>query len=538
MRDNYNEDHIPEILIVDDMPDNVRMTSLVFKEKGYKVRIALSGKLALQAVQDNLPDLILLDIDMPEMDGFEVCEQLKTDDNLKKIPVIFISSMCETIDKVKAFKVGGVDYVEKPFLGAELFARIETQLKIRNLQHEVSCHNQRLETLVHERTAQLASTCHELEQSHFKLQESEKRYRRITEEITDYVYTVTVRDGRALETRHGMACEAITGYKAQEFAEAPLLWINMVPPEERDEIVEHVKKILAGKELPAIEHRIVRKDGQIRWVIDKAVLHFDFNDVLVSYEGVISDITERKQAEDKLIRTKEELELAHNKLIEASQSERLALTGRIAANIAHEIRNPSTSASLALAQLRCTLKPKEKQVICLEIIERNINRINYLVDEMLNCARPLELNLKPHDIHEILGLAIQSAEMKMKVKKIRLMKKFTAVEPTVKVDKEQIGRVFLNIIINAIDAMSKKGDILTIVTENNGEVFLIKIKDTGKGIPEGDIIKIFDPFFTSKPSGIGLGLATCYSVVVRHGGTIEVSSEVSKGTIFTVTLPV
>ena len=86
--------------------------------------------------------------------------------------------------------------------------------------------------------------------------------------------------------------------------------------------------------------------------------------------------------------------------------------------------------------------------------------------------------------------------------------------------------------------MSDKGDILNIGTENNGESFQIKIKDTGKGIPEGDIIKIFDPFFTSKPSGIGLGLATSYSVVVSHGGTIEVSSEVSKGTTFTVTLPV
>ena len=463
---------------------------------------------------------------------------------------------------------------------------------------------------------------------------------------------MTVRDGRPLETKHGMACEAITGYKVQHFTADPLLWINMVPPEERDGIVEHVKNILAGKELPAIEHRIIRKDGHIRWVRDKSVLHFDSHNVLVSYEGVISDITERKQAEEelkksrefdralfdhnpietivadcngrvvgfnlmkrnsgdklpklgdimykdyagkhkcdmhaelmkcirtgkketfpdlkygnkflsvtiapfpegaiitaiditerkkaveKLISAKAELELAHNKLLEGRQSERLAFTGRIAANIAHEIRNPSTSVSLALAQLSGALKPKEIQVKYLGIIERNINRINYLIDEMLNCARPPELNLKPHDIHEILKLAIESAELKMAVKKIRLVKKFTSADSTLNVDKEQIGRVFLNIIINAIDAMSDKGDILNIGTENNGESFQIKIKDTGKGIPEGDIIKIFDPFFTSKPSGIGLGLATSYSVVVSHGGTIEVSSEVSKGTTFTVTLPV
>ena len=149
MRDNSSKERVPEILIVDDMPDNVQMTSLLLKEKGYKARPALSGKLALQAVQDNLPDLILLDIDMPEMDGYEVCKQLKIDGKTKEIPVIFISSMCETIDKVKAFQLGGVDYVEKPFRSEELFARIETHLRIRKLQLEVSCHNQNLETLVH-----------------------------------------------------------------------------------------------------------------------------------------------------------------------------------------------------------------------------------------------------------------------------------------------------------------------------------------------------------------------------------------------------
>ena len=108
----------------------------------------------------------------------------------------------------------------------------------------------------------------------------------------------------------------------------------------------------------------------------------------------------------------------------------------------------------------------------------------------------------------------------------------------VKVDKEQIGRVFLNLIANAIDAMSKKGGILTIVTENNGESFLIKIKDTGKGIPADDIIKIFDPFFSTKPSGIGLGLTTCYGVVVSHGGAIDVVSKSSKGSAFVVALPI
>ena len=250
------------------------------------------------------------------------------------------------------------------------------------------------------------------------------------------------------------------------------------------------------------------------------------------------DVTDRKNSENLLDLAYRKLDLAHNKLLAVKQSELLAFTGRIAAGIAHEIRNPSTTISLSLDQLFKTLKLKEPQAKYAEIIYKNVNRINYLINEMLNCARPPKLNMKPYDIHELLNDMVESSAMKMSTMKIKLTKEFTTANSVVKVDKEQIERVFLNLIINAIDAMSKKDSILSIVTENNGEYFLIKIGDTGKGIPEENIGKIFDPFFTTKTSGIGLGLTTCYAVVVSHGGTIEVSSNLSKGTVFTVSLPV
>jgi signal transduction histidine kinase len=276
----------------------------------------------------------------------------------------------------------------------------------------------------------------------------------------------------------------------------------------------------SGKTIPAevYEHRIP-------WGGVSAVL------------SISRDITARKNSEVMLTLAYRELELAHNKLLAGRQLERLAFTGRIAASIAHEIRNPSTNASLALSQLCSTSKLEEKQVKYLEIIEKNINRINYLIDEMLNCARPPELNVKPHDIHEILNTVCESVELKMTAMKIKLVKEFTTADAMVNVDREQIGRVFLNLIINAIDAMSRNGGILTIVTETDGESFMIRINDIGKGMSADEIIKIFDPFFTTKTSGIGLGLTTCHGVVVSHGGSIKVTSEVSKGTTFTVTLP-
>ena len=138
MKENAAEQHVPEILIVDDMQANVHIISLMLKAKGYKVSSALSGKLALQTAKDNPPDLILLDINMPEMNGYEVCQWLKADNILKEIPVIFITGLTETEDMVKAFSIGAVDYIAKPFQVEEVCARVKTHLRLRRLQIELS----------------------------------------------------------------------------------------------------------------------------------------------------------------------------------------------------------------------------------------------------------------------------------------------------------------------------------------------------------------------------------------------------------------
>jgi two-component system, sensor histidine kinase and response regulator len=124
----------PNILIVDDMPANVLLLVRMLTQRGYKARPVPSGKLALEAARTEPPDLILLDISMPEMNGYEVCAQLKADAVLKDIPVIFISALSETIDKVKAFSVGGVDYVTKPFQFEEVYARVQTHLRLHRLE--------------------------------------------------------------------------------------------------------------------------------------------------------------------------------------------------------------------------------------------------------------------------------------------------------------------------------------------------------------------------------------------------------------------
>jgi len=139
------------ILVVDDVPANLTLLTGMLKEKGYRVRPVPSGKLALKAVEHDPPDLILLDITMPEMDGYEVCGRLKQDTRFRDIPIIFISALSETLDKVKAFGSGGVDYVTKPFQFEEVEARVETHLKLRRYQA-------RLEDLVKEQVKEISDS--------------------------------------------------------------------------------------------------------------------------------------------------------------------------------------------------------------------------------------------------------------------------------------------------------------------------------------------------------------------------------------------
>ena len=149
---NYKPDTIfkADILIVDDTPDNLRFLSSLLLDEGYNVRKATNGQMALTAVKTIPPDLILLDVNMPKMSGYEVCELLKKDSQTSSVPVIFLSALDDVMDKVKAFKVGGVDYITKPFKIEEVLARIQNQLTIKNLQNELQAQNTQLQQALNE----------------------------------------------------------------------------------------------------------------------------------------------------------------------------------------------------------------------------------------------------------------------------------------------------------------------------------------------------------------------------------------------------
>lgn len=191
-----------------------------------------------------------------------------------------------------------------------------------------------------------------------ELRENKDRYRRITEAITDYIYTVLVQDGHAVETIHGPACAAVTGYTAEDFQNNSYLWIQMVHPDDRQAVEEQAEQALSGAKAPPLEHRIIRKDGVTRWAKSTLVLNYDSHGRLLSYDGLVQDVTERKEAEEALRKAHDELEAFNleleekvrerteelkNKNQQLVEAERLAALGQMANTVAHELRNPLTA---------------------------------------------------------------------------------------------------------------------------------------------------------------------------------------------------
>ena len=480
-----------DILVVDDVLANLKMLCEILGQAGYEVRAAPSGPLALRTAKAQSPDLILLDVGMPDMDGFEVCRRLKASPHSRDVPVIFISASGEPVKKVIGFEAGGVDYITKPFDPAEVLARVRTHLAIskmrvtlerqnaelaqlnRRAQQEIArrqrseaalrsaleltpimhtvsaeelmqhaleegerltgskiaffhfvnpdqetirlktwskatlqrcsvaepdvdypiakagvwgdCIRQRcpvihndyasltakkgmpdghvpvvrelavpifergkivavigvgnketdydqldveqlrllaentwvmiqrkraeeglkeahdelrrlnadLEERVRLRTAELQTANRELEIS-------EERYRRITSAITDYIYTVRIEAGQPVETTHKEACLAVTGYSPDEFAADPYLWFRMIVEEDRDRVEDQASRALSGSDLQPIVHRLRRKDGVVRWVASEIVPHYGPDGQLISYDGLIRDITEQRSAEERV----------------------------------------------------------------------------------------------------------------------------------------------------------------------------------------------------------------------------------------------
>lgn len=243
------------------------------------------------------------------------------------------------------------------------------------------------------------------------------------------------------------------------------------------------------------------------------------NGEIHGYIRLIQDVTEMKKMEEQIV-----------------HSEKLASIGRLAAGIAHEIGNPLTSV-FSFVQILREMEDEEFKKESLETIYFHINRISEILKQLSGFTKMPVEEQRQCNINEVIETSVNLIQYDKKAKNITITKELTPSLPDIAVNGNQLSQVFVNLTLNAIDAMPN-GGTLTVRSFVKGDNIVIQFEDTGVGIPKEDITKIFDPFYTTKEKGTGLGLTVSYDIIKKMNGTLTVDSELGKGTTFTITIPI
>jgi PAS domain S-box-containing protein len=407
------------------------------------------------------------------------------------------------------------------------------------------------------------------------LSESEDRYRRLLASTSDYIYTVTLEDHRAAATSHSPGCEAVTGYSPDEFRADPSLWYRMVWPEDRPAVLAQVEHLMKGERPPALEHRILHKNGSLRWIRNAPVPHLNVERQVVRYDGVVSDVTARKEAEELLrVRCSElaeseghlkaalaELKASHAELqatqMQLMQAAKLELIGTMAAGVVHDLKNPLQTMLLGLDYL-CRLPGADTEDISLTLncMRDALKRTEMILREMLQMSAATEFEKKPEDLNGVIDRSLQLVHHQVTVSQINVVTKLAAELPLVPLDKSRMEQVFINLFMNAVDAMPRNG-ILTVTSRavpldqsthsqdplfgkfrRGTTVVVTEVQDTGAGIAEEHLARIFESFFTTKPTGAGtgLGLWMVKRIVDLHNGAIEIRNAPQRGALVRLVL--
>ncbi|MDM8554574.1 response regulator [Desulfococcaceae bacterium HSG7] len=499
-----------DVLIVDDTPENLKILMQILTEQGYLVRPVLNGELALQVVQKAIPDLILLDILMPGTDGYEVCRRLKAKERTRNIPIIFISALDETMDKVKAFDLGGVDYITKPFQAEEVLARVKTHLNLRNMQIQMQAQNQQLRQEIRER-----------KQSDQALHDSEVKLGSIMNAVTD---SIILLDAHGKIIYSNPASGKIFGYTVQELKNKTMKSLL---------ISEEFKTTYNPADGKTFELKAIRKNGTV-FPVDFSFSAMQMNDEWYSV-GIVRDITERMEMQE-----------------EIDNARKLDSLGILTGGIAHDLNN-------LLSVIIGNINLAERDV------KPEIGRSKFLNEAEKACFRITDLT-KQFTTLSIGGAPVKKSgsigDLLMETVNFLLPKfdvRYDFFPPNdlwpVKFDRGQMKQAVKNLMINAAESMPAGGSII-IKAENikagtetasrnmpfeDGNYVKIIIRDSGIGILEKNLIRIFDPYFSTKSRGVqkgmGLGLTIAWSVITRHGGRLTVESEIGTGTVVSIFLP-
>ena len=384
------------------------------------------------------------------------------------------------------------------------------------------------------------------------------RYKNLINYLTDYIYTVKIEDGTAVETMHGPGCISVTGYSSEDYVKDPELWYRMVHNKDRKMVLEQAKLALLGKEAKAIEHRIIHRDGTVRWVKNQIVVTKDNEGNPIAYDGLINDITDLKRAEyDNAIKNRQ-----------LQQADKMASLGILVSGIAHEVNNPNNFILLNIhlfSKIWKDIKPIldgyyndngdfvlagmlyskviEKIDQSLEGIKIGSERINTITKNLTEYAAADSGDLNEFvDVNKVIETAILITNNLIKKSTNNFQIEYGKDIPLIKGNEQQLEQVLINIISNACQSLKDNNSEIKVRSyfHRESNQVRINIADKGIGINKEDLKYIMDPFFTTKRNigGTGLGLSVSYAIIKNHGGSLSLSSEPNLGTNVNVSLPV
>ena len=541
----------PVILCVDDEPVNCELLENVLVANGYEVISASNGKDALLKIKTLEIDLVLLDIIMPELNGFEVCREIKENKESMNIPVIMITALSEKGDRIKGIEAGAEEILFKPFDKTEVLARIKMLLKVKKLEAALA------QSEKHYRVTQsvinmiLSESLEDipLELILQKVLNMILSIPWLSFESIGSIYLVEGEPGilsmKALynlpkQLRKSCAYVPLGKCLCGKAAETGKIQFADHIDERHDICYEGMQPhghyvvpiLFGGRTLGVID--IYLKEGHIR--------NRQEEDFLLTIADTLAGIIVRKQGE-------EDKEKLHTQLLQAQKME---VVGQLAGGISHDFNNILTAMIGYGHLLKMKLKEEDPLRTYAEQVLLLSDKAANLTQSLLAFSRKQIINPRPVDLNEIIK-RIDYLLSRVIGENIKLQTMVSGEALIVMADSGQIEQVLMNLASNARDAMPE-GGVLTIGTEavyidhefirehgfgNEGQYALISLTDTGAGMDRETREKIFEPFFTTKEvgKGTGLGLSMVYGVIEQHEGYINVYSEPGSGTTFRIYLP-
>ena len=503
------------ILLVDDNPTNLQVLLQTLNGRGYKLLIAKNGDSALRIVAKAKPSLVLLDIMMPGMDGYEVCYQLKANPETQNTTVMFLSALDDTRDRVRGLEAGAVDFISKPFQAEEVIARVQTQLKIHKLERTLAARNRQLE-------ADKARILESMNEGIFGL---------------DCLGSITF--------VNPAACD-MTGWPIKRLIHQNLSHIMHSSNLENTNILNSLSLVddsLKRGVNNVVEDAIfLKKDGST-FPVDFSCTPIMENDSPNGAVIVFKDISEKKQQHQALKKALDDLEKKKEQLTHVS---RLSTMGEMAAGFAHEVNQPLTAISNYAQVARIMLNRLELDddlglSETMGKINTQARRAGEIISRIRSFVKKPDHVLGNIDPNRLIQDTYKLAEVDARNNHINIHLELQEGLPDVKVDPLQIQQVTLNLIRNGMEAMRGMEDRdigVCVRTELQGKNFVkVSVIDRGHGLADNAEKKLFTPFYTTKEDGMGIGLTVCQSIVHSHGGSLTFQRHPDGGTIFIFTMP-